>query len=308
MLTADWASSIDDTDNSFVPPRPRSKPPSSIEHRAEPSQPSRTNISYPIIRPAPSPTGIKPQVTNLVKDLSISLDTLRPPTPSPTTSESEAAAQNTRMLKFKSLLQMPVVPIASLKKLAWNGIPDDLRPMVWQILLGYLPGEASARASTLATKRAEYQRGIKAAFQSEGGLDQAVWHQIRIDVPRTNPHLALYQFEATQKVHEFSKLADRRLWKGSYMFGQYSILKVDTYKVSMISSLRSFKSSCLLISVISSPARLTVDTDPETFDPGTLPAEAYESVEADSFWCLSALLDGIQVFFVSCQINKRTIM
>ena len=199
---------------------------------------------------------------------------------------------------------MPVVPIASLKKLAWNGIPDDLRPMVWQILLGYLPCEASARASTLETKRAEYQRGIKAAFHSEGGLDQAVWHQIRIDVPRTNPHLALYQFEATQKVREFSKRADRRLWKGFYMFGQYSILKVDTYKVSMISSLRSFKSSCLLISVISSPARLTLDTDPETFDPGTLPVEAYESVEADSFWCLSALLDGIQVFLSSAKLIK----
>src|SRR5277367_2611694 len=245
MLTVDWASSIDDTDNTFIPPRPRSKPLSSIEHRAEPSQPSRTNISYPVIRPAPSPTGIKPQVTNLVKDLSISLDTLRPPTPSPTTSESEAAAQNTRILKFKSLLQMPVVPIASLKKLAWNGIPDDLRPMVWQILLGYLPCEASARASTLLTKRAEYQRGVKAAFQSEGGLDQAVWHQIRIDVPRTNPHLALYQFEATQKVRSYLNLADDRLWKESCTFGQYSILKVGMYRVSMISSLHSFRSSCL---------------------------------------------------------------
>ena len=44
---------------------------------------------------------------------------------------------------------------------------------------------------------------------------------------------------------------------------------------------------------------LIVDTDPETFDPGTLPAEVLESLEADSFWCLSALLDGIQVLLVS---------
>ena len=42
---------------------------------------------------------------------------------------------------------------------------------------------------------------MEAAFgEGTGGLDQAVWHQIRIDVPRTNPHLSLYQFEATQKV------------------------------------------------------------------------------------------------------------
>ena len=151
---------------------------------------------------------------------------------------------------------MPVVPIASLKKLAWNGIPDDLRPMVWQILLGYLPCEASTRASTLAMKRAEYQRGVREAFQSEGGLDQAVWHQIRIDVPRTNPHLALYQFEATQKVCSSLKLADDRLWKESCTFGQYNILKAGMSRVSMILSLHSFRSSYRHILVIVFPAHL----------------------------------------------------
>jgi TBC1 domain family member 2 len=95
---------------------------------------------------------------------------------------------------------MPVVPLPSLKKLAWNGIPDELRPMVWQMLLGYLPCEASKRVEILASKRQEYQQCVKDAFQTEGGLDHAVWHQIRIDVPRTNPQLSLYQFEATQKV------------------------------------------------------------------------------------------------------------
>ena len=100
---------------------------------------------------------------------------------------------------------MPVVPLASLKKLAWNGIPDELRPMAWQILLGYLPCDASLRVDTLRSKRDEYQRSVKAAFEDDMGLDQAVWHQIRIDVPRTNPHLSLYQFEATQRVRPLSE-------------------------------------------------------------------------------------------------------
>jgi hypothetical protein len=38
-----------------------------------------------------------------------------------------------------------------------------------------------------------------------------------------------------------------------------------------------------------------IETDPEKFDPGMLPPKALESLEADSFWGLSALLDGIQV-------------
>jgi TBC1 domain family member 2 len=146
-----------------------------------------------------------------MSDPSKTLDTLRPPTPSPTTSESEAAAQATRLYKFKSLLQMPIVPVTSLKKLAWNGIPDELRPMVWQILLGYLPSEASSRVETLSSKRKEYQRGVKVAFETSEGLDQAVWHQIRIDVPRTNPHLSLYQYEATQKVVYSRSQIDIRL-------------------------------------------------------------------------------------------------
>ena len=39
---------------------------------------------------------------------------------------------------------------------------------------------------------------------------------------------------------------------------------------------------------------LIEDTNPETFDPGTLPRHVIESLEADSFWCLTALLGGIQ--------------
>ena len=211
---ADWASSIDHTDT-IVPKKPRPKPPSSIEHRAEPTATSRTTLNYPIIQPTPSPNGIKPNLSSLVKGLQSpqnpqfvslnlvsdmldpikSLDSLRPPTPS-----TDLQAQQTRLQKFKSLLQMPIVPLSSLKKLAWNGIPDELRPLVWQILLGYLPCEASSRTSILQSKRREYKRGVEGAFKTEGGLDQAVWHQIRIDVPRTNPHLSLYQFEATQKV------------------------------------------------------------------------------------------------------------
>jgi TBC1 domain family member 2 len=40
---------------------------------------------------------------------------------------------------------------------------------------------------------------------------------------------------------------------------------------------------------------LKVDVPAEKFDPGLLPPSVLQAVEADSFWCLSALLDGIQV-------------
>jgi len=47
--------------------------------------------------------------------------------------------------------------------------------------------------------------------------------------------------------------------------------------------------------------RFTADSDPEEFDPSVLPEPVLKAVEADSFWCLSRLLDGIQDNYISAQ-------
>ena len=43
------------------------------------------------------------------------------------------------------------------------------------------------------------------------------------------------------------------------------------------------------------------DCDPANFDPATLPPNVLTAIEADSFWCLSRLLDGIQDNYISQQ-------
>jgi len=43
------------------------------------------------------------------------------------------------------------------------------------------------------------------------------------------------------------------------------------------------------------------DCDPENFDPAALAPNVLNAVEADSFWCLSRLLDGIQDNYISQQ-------
>jgi hypothetical protein len=43
------------------------------------------------------------------------------------------------------------------------------------------------------------------------------------------------------------------------------------------------------------------DCPPELFDVAELPEGALEALEADSFWCLSKLLDGIQDNYLSEQ-------
>lgn len=45
----------------------------------------------------------------------------------------------------------------------------------------------------------------------------------------------------------------------------------------------------------------STDTEPELFDTAHLPEGVLAAIEADSFWCLSKLLDGIQDNYISHQ-------
>ena len=57
------------------------------------------------------------------------------------------------------------------------------------------------RISTLARKRKEYLSLVELAFsRRRENLDQQVWHQIEIDVPRTRPGVQLWMQAATQRV------------------------------------------------------------------------------------------------------------
>lgn len=41
-----------------------------------------------------------------------------------------------------------MVDLDALRELAWSGIPADLRPVCWQLLLGYLPPNRERRRCT----------------------------------------------------------------------------------------------------------------------------------------------------------------
>jgi hypothetical protein len=113
-------------------------------------------------------------------------------------------------------------------------------------------------------------------------LDEAIWHQISIDVPRTNPHLPLYQYEATQ----------RSLERILYV---WAIRHPASGYVQGINDLVTPFWQVFLGSYISDP-------DIEFgMDPGQLPKPVLDAVEADSFWCLTKLLDGIQDNYIAHQ-------
>ncbi|KAG6897521.1 hypothetical protein C0992_000747 [Termitomyces sp. T32_za158] len=193
----------------------------------------------------------------------------------------ERSIRSNRKHKFLDCLSSQDVNIAELRKLAWAGIPTDLRPMAWQLLLGYLPLPTPLRSMTLARKRSEYLSLVEVAFaRDREGLDQQIWHQIEIDVPRTRPGVRLWMYSTTQ----------RSLERILYV---WAIRHPASGYVQGINDLVTPFFQVFLSAYI--------DTDPEDFDPTLLPTNVLNAIEADSFWCLSRLLDGIQDNYIFAQ-------
>ncbi|KAF2969593.1 hypothetical protein GQX73_g3966 [Xylaria multiplex] len=217
-----------------------------------------------------------------------------PPTPANATPKEIDAINSrvTKINKFKKILQTTTIPLTDLRALAWSGVPEEVRAMTWQLLLSYLPTSSERRVATLERKRKEYLDGVRQAFERGGasqnptgrsrGLDEAIWHQISIDVPRTNPHIELYGYEATQ----------RSLERILYL---WAIRHPASGYVQGINDLVTPFWQVFLGSYIT-------DYNIESgMDPGQLPKAVLDAVEADSYWCLTKLLDGIQDHYIVAQ-------
>ncbi|EGO00108.1 hypothetical protein SERLA73DRAFT_180542 [Serpula lacrymans var. lacrymans S7.3] len=193
----------------------------------------------------------------------------------------EHSIRSSRRVKFVECLSKEDVNIADLRKLAWAGVPNELRPIVWQLLLGYLPLPSPLRSTTLSRKRGEYLDLVERALpRDRQGLDQQIWHQIEIDVPRTRPGVRLWMQASTQ----------RSLERILYV---WAIRHPASGYVQGINDLVTPFFQVFLSAYI--------DSDPEQFDTSLLPSHVLNAVEADSFWCLSRLLDGIQDNYISAQ-------
>uniref|UniRef100_A0A8C6T856 TBC1 domain family, member 22B n=1 Tax=Neogobius melanostomus TaxID=47308 RepID=A0A8C6T856_9GOBI len=96
---------------------------------------------------------------------------------------------------------------------------------------------------------------------------------IHIDIPRTNPLIPLFQQPAVQEVFERILF----IWAIRHPASGYVQGINDLVTPFFVVFLSEF-----------------VEDDMENFDVAALPLETQRNIEADSFWCMSKLLDGIQ--------------
>eukprot|EP00116_Pleurobrachia_bachei_P006645 sb/3466907/ len=82
--------------------------------------------------------------------------------------------------RFSEVFKSDCPDLDAIKKAAWFGCPRQDRPLVWQILSGYLPPNKSRRADTLSRKRSEYWRFVAQYFKTRTDANFAsLYHQRR---------------------------------------------------------------------------------------------------------------------------------
>lgn len=106
--------------------------------------------------------------------------------------------------KFKTLLDDMQLNLCDLKALSWSGIPKKMRAITWRLLSGYLPTSLERRNSILEHKRLNYLNLVEQYFRAEirDEAQQETFRQIHIDMPRMNPHIQLFQQTLVQEMFE----------------------------------------------------------------------------------------------------------
>ena len=237
---------------------------------------------------------------------------------------------NSKYAKFRKILASDtIINLQDLRKLAWNGIPNELRALSWLLLLGYLPTNKSRQSSTLKRKRQEYLDGLGSVTiefhedppdnnsnvsLSNVNRDKQLYHQIKIDVKRTNPTIKLYSYPATQvSLRKILYLWAVRHPASGYVQG-INDLSTPFYQIFLnnyIWQLQRKKQGEVEDEDLFIPGYMagTDEEDPEeqkllndpqlmqysleNFNTEWLSARVTSIIEADTYWCLSRLLENI---------------
>ncbi|XP_037102321.1 TBC1 domain family member 22B [Syngnathus acus] len=182
--------------------------------------------------------------------------------------------EKSRLDKFKQLLASANTDLEELRKHSWSGIPREVRPITWRLLSGYLPANKERRELVLKRKREEYFGFILQYYHSRTDEHyKDTYRQIHIDIPRTNPLIPLFQQPVVQEVFERILF----IWAIRHPASGYVQGINDLVTPFFVVFLSEF-----------------VMEDMENFEVAALSPDIQRNIEADSFWCMSKLLDGIQ--------------
>ncbi|BFZ08319.1 hypothetical protein BsWGS_11358 [Bradybaena similaris] len=184
--------------------------------------------------------------------------------------------QAARVDKFKALFAESSLDLTELRKLCWSGIPKAVRPIAWKILSGYLPTAVDRRQDTLERKRKEYFGYIDQYYETRyQDLHEETFRQILKDIPRMTSLAHLFQEKQVQEIFE-------------------RILFIWAIRHPASGYVQGINDLVTPFFVVFLSEYIENDVEVENCDLTELSQETRDVIEADSFWCMSKLLDGIQ--------------
>ncbi|XP_041347793.1 TBC1 domain family member 22B-like isoform X2 [Gigantopelta aegis] len=178
--------------------------------------------------------------------------------------------------KFKTLLAETNIDLDDLRQLSWSGIPTSVRPVTWKILAGYLPPNADRRAATLERKRKEYFGFIDQYYETRyNDMHEDTFRQILKDIPRMTTLAHLMKHKVVQQIFE-------------------RILFIWAIRHPASGYVQGINDLVTPFFVVFLSEYISNDIEAENCDINELPKATLDIIEADSFWCTTKLLDGIQ--------------
>jgi TBC1 domain family member 2 len=197
--------------------------------------------------------------------------------------------------RMRALLEAETLDMPSLKKLTWAGVPHDVRPHAWKLLLDYMPSSSARRAETLVRKRQSYTDAVSQHYAVPVASEDNTMRQIAVDIPRTCPGLALFHIPEVQAALErvLYVWASRHPASG-YVQGMNDL--VTPFFFVFLSEYAPEGSGMDMLSWDSLSDLRDVDV-------------ALANAEADSYWCMTALLNDIQDYYTFAQpgIQRRVL-
>jgi len=201
-----------------------------------------------------------------------------------------------RMEKFLKILEEPIVNLDGLRELAWSGIPPSLRPLCWRLLLGYVPPNRELRDQVLLRKRREYKNLVVDYYNtivssnnnnSSNNMhamndEECALRQVAVDVPRTAPDVPFFHQDRIQKSLE-------------------RILFIWGIRHPASGYVQGINDLATPFLAIFTSERMDENTPMDSWQVDTLSYDDVLDIEADSYWCLCKLLDGIQDHYTYAQ-------
>jgi len=149
---------------------------------------------------------------------------------------------------------------------------------------GYLPGNSSRQAEVMQRKKEEYFHCVDQYFLTKDqDVHQDTYRQIHIDIPRMSPVVGLFQQRCVQEIFERILY----IWAIRHPASGYVQGINDLVTPFFLVFLQD---CCSQRNVGPSNILDSTDLNVESF----FDQEERDGVEADSYWCLTTILAGIQ--------------